>query len=238
MGNKLRVSGLIFAGAFLAGYVVNIILDIAEGKTLVFMLFNKVQLLSLFTALIFTISALNMRLYWIQPTVFLATAPLTVVPEPYTLFGLGYFIMGVLLLERTGFFSRYRRVKVGAVLSYLMIIEVVAAIWNKGNILDALGPTFFIAAFGLFLWFLYKDRLVVYLREPKPTLSLTEKGLSPAEKIYVLSLIEGRAAKEICLDYEVAESTVRNSLSRAYKKLGVEGHPELMSLAGKYEVVA
>ncbi|MBL8965381.1 MAG: hypothetical protein JNG85_00150 [Spirochaetaceae bacterium] len=79
---------------------------------------------------------------------------------------------------------------------------------------------------------------MVYLKEPKPRLSLDDKGLSPAEKTYVLAVLAGRNHKEIAVDYEVSDSTVRNTISRAYQKLEVSDKAGLAVLAERFEIVA
>ncbi|HUX37679.1 MAG TPA: sigma factor-like helix-turn-helix DNA-binding protein [Rectinemataceae bacterium] len=238
MENKLRVSGIIFACVFLMGYLINIPNVLSRGDGIWRALFLPNQLVTIASACLFLVSALVAKLKWLQPAIFLLSSPIAIIPEPWTIWGLGYFIMGVVLLERTGVFHKRRRLRVGLLVLYLFAMEVAAVFYMKRPAFDAVAPTFFISAFGLFLWFLYKDRLVVFLKEPKPRLSLAEKGLTHAERAYVLAVMEGRSAKEICVDYDVAESTVRNTLARACKKLEVEDSTGIAVLAATHEVVA
>ena len=234
----MKATGLLFAFVDFLGFCLNFVIGTQHGRSL-YSLFSSWTQISLLAAIaLFLLSAFIAPLRWLQPLVALVLGPVAVITGPRHIYGLGFFVVGVALLERAGFFRKNRRPKIILVAAYFLAQELAAAFIGHQSLFEALSPTLFTVAFGLLLWYLYRDRLLVFLREPKPKLSLTEKGLSPAEKTYILALIEGKAAKEICLDYEVSESTVRNSLSRAYKKLGVEGHPELMSLAGKYEVVA
>jgi DNA-binding CsgD family transcriptional regulator len=78
---------------------------------------------------------------------------------------------------------------------------------------------------------------LLYLKEPKVKLSLDAKGLAEAERLYISSVIAGKSVKEVAFEFAVSESTVRNTLSRAYKKLGVTSKSGLATLAEKYEIV-
>ncbi len=238
MEDKLRVSGLLFAGVFMIGYLINVPNVFSRGDGLWHAFFEPVQLINLALVILFLVSVFVAKLRWLQPALFLLSSPIAIIPEPWSIYGLGFFIMGVVLLERVGLFHKQRRLRVGLLGLFLLAMEVVAVFYAKRPLFDAVAPTFFISAFGLFLWFLYKDRLVVFLKEPKPRLSLGEKGLTHAERAYVLAVMEGRSAKEICVDYDVAESTVRNTLARACKKLEVEDSTGIAVLAATHEVVA
>lgn len=236
MRGKMRFTGFLFAGIFFAGYVVNFIFILVRGDGILQGFVHPYQIVLLAMTGLFVLSAFKDSLRWIQPAVFVGLSPLAIITDAQGIYGLGFFIIGALLLERAGFFLHNRKLKAGIVLSYLLAIEIVAVIASKRPLADAISPTFFIAAFGTFLWFLYKDRLVVILKEPKPLLSLEAKGLSPAESLYIFATIKGRHQKEIAADFEVAESTIRNTLSRAYKKLGIDDKSSVASLAERYDI--
>lgn len=237
MSGKLRTTGILFAIVFLIGAIVSLSLNMSHGAPFESAVAHPYNLILLAAAAAFTASAFVPVLRWIQPAIFIGLSAIPIIQETRVIYGLGFYITGVLLLERAGFFLKHRAIKVAASVLLLFAFEVVGAIRTKDSPIDALGPTFFIAAFGLFLWFLYKDRLVVYLSEPKAKLSLTAKGLSNAERAYVAEAIKGKQQKEIAIDFEVAESTVRNTLARAYHKLGVEDKAGLAVLAEKFEIV-
>ncbi len=237
MPNKLRATGILFTIVFALGILVATGTAYLRTRDLMFAISHPYVLIMGASAALLLLSAYVDRLRWLQPILFLATAPLSIITDSRGIYGLGFFIVGVLLLERAGFFLKHRTPKVALVGVYLLAVEIAAAVLSKASPVTALAPTFFIAAFALFLWFLYKDRLVVYFAEPKAKLSLTEKGLSNAERAYVLSAIRGKQQKEVAIDFEVAESTVRNTLARAYHKLGVEDKSGLAALAEKYEIV-
>ena len=238
MENKLRSSGLIFAGIFLIGYLINIPYALSLGRSLVEAFFVSTQPILLVCIGLFLASAFIAKLRWLQPAIFLGSAPIAIIPDPWSIFGLGFFVIGVLLLERAGLFKKRRGLTVVSLSLFLLAMEVAAVFFTRRSLFHAIAPTFFILSFGLFLWFLYKDKLVIIIKEPKARISLAERGLSPAERSYVLALLEGKSPKEIAGDFEVTDSTVRNTLVRAYKKLEVEDSASLMAFAATCEVVA
>jgi DNA-binding NarL/FixJ family response regulator len=238
MSSKLRASGILFAVVFFLGYMLNVALGLGYGFPLLKIFFAPTQLSLIASVTLFGMSAIFAPLRWIQPAVFLALSPVTVIQNHESVYGLGFFIMGGLLLERAGFFQRHRAIKAIAFIAYLLATEIAAAVVSRQPITKSAGPTFFIVAFGVFLWFLYKDRLVVSLQEPKAKVSLSEMGLTLSERAYVLAMIDGKSVKEIAFDYEVSESTVRNTIARACKKLAVEDSTGLAVLAATHEVVA
>lgn len=237
MANKLRTSGIIFAAIFFAGFLLNIVFKLQRGCSFVELFATPTQLSLLASVGVFLLSAFIEPLRYMQPALFLVTCPIPIVQEPEGLYGLGFFIMGVLLLERAGFFLRNRAPRLLAVLLYLLTVEIVAVVVSKRPLQYAVSPTFFIVAFGVFLWFLYKDRITVILREPRQPLSLNERGLSQAEKSFVMATLGGKSQKEIASDFELKESTIRNTLVRAYKKLGIEDRVGLAILGERYDIV-
>ncbi len=237
MTNKLRATGILFTIVFALGILVAVAGAYLRTRDLMFAISHPYVLVMGASAALLLLSAFVDRLRWLQPILFLVTAPLSIITDSRGIYGLGFFIVGVLLLERAGFFLKRRAPKVALLGAYLLAVEIAAAVLSKNSPVSALAPTFFIAAFALFLWFLYKDRLVIHLAEPKAKLSLTEKGLSNAERAYVFEMTRGKQQKEVAIDFEVAESTVRNTLARAYHKLGVEDKAGLAVLAEKFEIV-
>jgi len=235
MPKKLRASGILFASLFLLGFLVNFIfVGMREGIVRAFL--HPYQISLVVVSSLFLLSAFFERLRWIQPLIFVCLSPISIISEAQGIYGLGFFIMGVLLLERAGFFLRNRAPRLFGVLLYLLAVEIVAVVASKQPLQDAISPTFFIVAFGVFLWFLYKDRITVILKEPKQSLSLAEKGLSQAEKSFVMATLGGKSQKEIAADFELKESTIRNTLVRAYKKLGIEDRVGLAILGERYDI--
>jgi DNA-binding CsgD family transcriptional regulator len=76
-----------------------------------------------------------------------------------------------------------------------------------------------------------------YIREPKARLSLGALGLSESEQLNILNAIGGKSVKETAAEFGVSESTVRNTLARAYKKLKITGRTGLATLAEKYDII-
>ena len=144
----------------------------------------------------------------------------------------------MLLLFRFGFFETHRILKLSIALGFFFVAEIIAAMIKKEELLTFLAPVFIITVLIITLYLAYEEKLMVYLKEPKETLSLKGKGLTDAEQKYVLAMVGGKSPKEIAFFYEVSESTVRNTLARAYKKLGVGDRSELAALAARVELVA
>ncbi|OHD24835.1 MAG: hypothetical protein A2Y38_18785 [Spirochaetes bacterium GWB1_59_5] len=237
MPNKLRASGFLFSAIFLCGYFVNVFSSTVRGFPPSRVFFSQTQIMILLPVMLFLLSAFVDRLRWIQPALFLIMTPFSIVSNSRTIYGLGFIIMSILLLERANFFAKYRIIKIVGLIIYLLGIEAVSVIFAGEKFNDALSASFFTLAFGVFLWFLYKDRFVVFLKEPKPRLSLSERGLSMGERSFVTLTMAGKSQKELAFDFELSESTVRNTLSRAYKKLDIDDRIGLAIMAERFQIV-
>lgn len=237
MHTTLKRTGLFLGLIFLAGYIVNIFSHHSQGVPLLESFVDGYQLIVLAMAALFTASAFIKPIQWVQPVLFLAMTPLSLSGSHESFYGLGAFVIGVLLFFRLGFYARYRAVKLIASLAYLFGWEIFFALRTKRELAYAFTPIFFIAAFILILYFAYQEKIMVYLKEPKEKLSLAKRGLSAAERTYVLALVGGMGPKEIAAEYEVSDSTVRNTIARSYQKLGVHDRSGLAALSEKYEFV-
>jgi len=170
--------------------------------------------------------------------VLLALTPLPLLSEgPNSFFGLGFFAAAMLLLFKLDFFDKHRVVKAIGCVVYLSAFEVLVNVRLGSHLYYAFMPIFFILAFLVFFYLIFRDKVFVYLKEPKPKLSLEAKGLSEAEQVYVLCVLSGKSIKDTSFESGVSESTVRNTLARAYKKLGILNKPGLFALAQKFDVV-
>jgi DNA-binding CsgD family transcriptional regulator len=188
-------------------------------------------------ALLFYACLLWEPLVWMQPVIFLAITPLPILEDYASFYGLGFFTIGMLILFRLDFFARRRLVKLGVLLAYLLAVEVYSALRSGKEFTAALEPLFYMLLFLAFGYLAYEEKLAVFLKEPKAILSLKEKGLSPAERTYLLAVLEGKTSKEIAADFDLADSTIRVTLSNAYKKLGVNNAVELAVLNQRHEIV-
>ena len=66
---------------------------------------------------------------------------------------------------------------------------------------------------------------------------LAKHGLTPREIDFTRQLLGGKSPKEIAIDCKVEHSTVRDAMSRVYKKLGIAGARQLFELGATHEVV-
>ncbi len=234
---KLRTSGLFCGFIFLGGAVLNIVTGLVSGETVRELLSEYVLVHSVlaFSAILF-VAALVERLAWIQPLVFLTLTAVNVLNTRDSFYGLGFYAIAMLLLIKLGFFDKRRLPRILICLAYLMAVELASVIKNKEPIAVSILPVFFIVAFFTFILMTFRDRILVFLKEPKPLLSLEGKGLSAAERTYVRAVIDGKEVKQAAFESGVSESTVRNTLARAYKKLEVANRSGLLALAQKFEI--
>jgi DNA-binding CsgD family transcriptional regulator len=238
MRSKLKPTGVFCGCLFFAAALLNLLIAVVDGNSFIHTLMNFRDFLSLvLIAILLFLSAYVPVLAWIQPIVFLAMTPFPLMDASSSFYGLGFYAVGILLLFKLDFYKTHRIVKVICSVVYLMAFEVLSILWSGSKIYSAFTPVLYIIAFILFLYLAFRDRIFVYLKEPKPKLSLAEKGLSDAERLYCRAILAGKSVKDTSIDSGVSESTVRNTLARAYKKLGISSRSELMSLAGKYDVV-
>lgn len=232
-----RKSGFLFALFFFLGFAINFVFGFIYTKSFT-AIFHDVQFTSLLASTIFfLLSTMSHRLKWIQVIVFLGMTGISTIKDPRSVYGLGFFVIAIILLKSFGFFNKNGPLKMFLCVVYLLLTELTGAFFSKDTLQAAIAPTYFISAFLYLLWFFYKDKLVIYLKEPKPKFSLQEKGLSEAERSFVLLSLAGKTQKEIAIDFGLSESTIRNTLARAYKKLGVEDKVGLAVLGERNEIV-
>ena len=236
--SPIKWSGIFLGSVFIAGTIIRVLQCCSHHWAAGRIFSDGGNWLMLAVSAGLYISAFWAPAVWFQPIMFLALAPIPLAENPESLYGLGFFVMGILLLFRLGFFEHYRLPKILVSLVYLYFWEVWTALRSGRSLFKAFTPVFFVTAFLLMLYVAFSEKLMVYLHEPKEKLSLREKTLSEAERAYVLALLkDGKNYKAIAFDFEVSESTVRNTLARAYKKLGVGDHSGLASLGNTYDIV-
>ncbi len=238
MRQQLRATGFFWAIVFLLAGCFNVYRVLSkEGGTLLSVRLDFQAITLFIMSALFVASVYVPFLVWYQPIIMFALTPLPFMTTHESFYGLGFFSMGVILLFRLGFYERHRVPKFLASLGYLYGCELFTALRTGRGLFYTLTPLFFISAFLVFLYLAFQEKLAVYLKEPKPRYSLSERGLSAAECVYVKAVAEGRMLKQIAFECGVSESTVRNSLSRAYRKLGLEDKSAIAALAGKFEIV-
>jgi DNA-binding CsgD family transcriptional regulator len=238
MSRQLKATGFFWAIVFLLAGFFDVYKMLSLSGATILAVLTDIQTMTLFLmSALFVASAYIRPLVWYQPIIMFVLTPLPFMTTHESFYGLGFFIMGVILLFRLGFYERHRLPKFIVSLAYLYGCELFAALKTSRGLFYTLTPLFFITAFLVFLYLAFQEKLAVYLKEPKPVFSLKGKGLSAAEGIYVRAVATGHSLKEIALECNVSESTVRNSLSRAYKKLEIEDKSAILALAERYEIV-
>ena len=186
---------------------------------------------------LFLVSAINDSLAWIQPLLLLLSTPLPMLYHASSMFSLGSFIAADILLFRQGFFERSRVAKFLITILYFFLSELLVGLYQGLTLVDIAMPILYTIVFLAFLLIVYGEKWIVYLKEPKPTLSLAELKVTAKESEYLRALLDGRSIKEIAIDTGVTESTVRNTLARVYRKFDVQDKAALMAKCGKYALV-
>lgn len=187
--------------------------------------------------ILFLVSAFNDSLAWIQPLLLLFTTPLPMMYHASSMFSLGSFIAAEILLFRLGFFERSRIAKFLITIAYFFLSELLVGLYQGISLVDISMPILYTTFFLAFLLIVYGDKWIVYLKEPKPTLSLAELKVTAKEAEYLRALLDGRSIKEIAIDTGVTESTVRNTLARVYRKFDVQDKAALMAKCGGYALI-
>jgi DNA-binding CsgD family transcriptional regulator len=239
MSKGYHRTGYFFALIFLLGALISgIDAAINQHKSWMAAFTHPLVLICVFTALLMVLSANIGKLAWLQPLMWLGSYVLSVCTESLGYASLGFFIIAVLLLFRFGFYEKQRTLKMTVSLGLFYSTEILSAIFiKKRSAFSNLASIFIFTCLLVTLYLAFQEKLLVYLREPKNKLSLAEKGLSEMERLYVLKLVKGKSPKEIAFLHEVSESTVRNTLAHAYRKLDVNDRASLAALAERVELV-
>lgn len=233
-----RKTGLLFA-CFSSAYLLIAIAvrffdnDVPETFNVAFPVLVSIGI----CAVLFTVSALYESLNWLQPFILLVMTPLPMVHHTSSMFSLGAFIAAEILLYRFGFFERMKLVKFLLSIAYFYLCEVLIGVSSDAPLLEILGPIIFMTLFLAFLMLVYGDKWIVYLKESKPTLSLSDLKITKKEAEYLRALLDGHMIKEIAIDDGVKESTVRNTLARVYKKFSVTDKSTLMAKCENYSII-
>ena len=188
--------------------------------------------------LLFALSALHRSLTWLQPLILLIMTPFAIARYgASSMFGLGAFIAAEILLYRLCFFGRHKLLMFLATISYFYICEIFIGRLSGTGILPVCNTILFMTSFLIFLLIVYGGKWVVYLKVPKPPLSLSTKNLTKKEAEYLKALLGGRSLKEVAIDGGVTESTVRNTMARVYRKFDVRDKSALMAKCENYSIM-
>jgi DNA-binding CsgD family transcriptional regulator len=238
MEKALKKTGFFFSGIFLmGGFYTAVFRIVLRSQSFAETIVSPDCLAIFFIAGLFFLSAIWSAIKWIQPSIFLLLTPYTLYSDATSFYGLGFYVIAMALLFRLGFFDSHRVIRLTLCFLYFVLSEVTLFAIEKDRLFDALGAIFFVVVFLVFFYLAFQEKLAVYLKEPKLELSLKDKGLAATERAYTLAFASGKTTKEIAFDFGVSESTVRNTLARSYKKLGVEDKAGLSALAERYKLI-
>ena len=188
--------------------------------------------------LLFAVSALHGSFTWLQPFILLIMTPFAIARYgASSMFGLGAFIAAEILLYRQGFFGRHKLLKFLVTISYFYSCEIFIGRLSGTGIIPIGITILFMTSFLTFLMIVYGGKWVVYLKVPKPPLSLSTKNLTHKETEYLKSILDGRSIKEVAIDDGVTESTVRNTMARVYRKFEVRDKSALMAKCENYSIM-
>lgn len=178
------------------------------------------------------------RLRVVEPYIFLVIAILPFLDTPESIYGFGMYAVGVILLSVDGQLSHRPRIKLTLLGAFLVVMVFASTLFTGSHVETAVAMLLFMTAFSLFLFFTFQDKIIVFVKAAKPVVSLSKSGLSEKEAQHLLGLLAGQTMKEIAYNHHVKESTVRNSLSRAYRKLGFTDMVQVIQWAESRNVKA
>jgi DNA-binding CsgD family transcriptional regulator len=198
----------------------------------------SVPLLGVFAvfSFIFALSSLSIALRPLPILGFALMVPIQAWRDPRGLSALGFGMVAIVLLLRNGFFLRRPWIKAlggGAFFALLILLPAYFALQRPLLMLPALAEALAVVAVSFAL---AKGRILAAFSPKKGVLSLSACGLSWREVAFAHAMMRGEPVKELARRSALTESTVRNTLSTAYKKLGVGGILELRELAVKYKI--
>lgn len=235
--HPLSISGFFFAPVFLIGLFLEIwILRTEQSLGIQEMLRQPYIYLLLSMSLVFLCSAFYKSIALLQPLTLLLAFLVPTFVQYDSMVGISLFISGIILLYRGGFLKTKKLLKIIMLLLYFYTAEISAAFLAHEKIPRTISTIFYISTFILFLFLIFKEQFAAFAAKRKPVFSLSSYGLSTAEAVYVKMLAEGKTHKEIACSCGISESTVRNTLSRVYKKLKVPDKYALMAILSSHEV--
>ena len=187
-------------------------------------------------AALFVLSALQSTLNWIQPVLLMIITPLPMIYAQIPVFSLGVFIAGEILFYRLGYFARWKMLKFALSILYFFLCQAIRGIKAGESLVTIVIYLLFLSLFLLFLLIVYGEQWIIYLKEPKPLLFLSNLGLTKKEAFYIKALLENKSMKEIAIENGVKESTVRNTMARVYKKFDVSDKSQLKAKCAGYSI--
>jgi DNA-binding CsgD family transcriptional regulator len=199
---------------------------------------QDIQVVSIYLlfAALFLISAIFVSLKNIQVWLFFLLSAFQSSQAATRHYGLGFSVVAAMILLRRGWFLRMPVIKTSIILAIGVLALVGPSLVSGGDLRALPSALIWAGAFAVIVVGLARRRCLSALAPKKRVLRLSDFHLSNGEKLVVKMRISGKSAKEIACENEISPSTVRNVLSRSYRKLGIEGGEELMAMGERYTV--
>ena len=187
-------------------------------------------------AVLFLATALISSLGFLQAGLFLGLSALETFYSLNYAYGLGFAVVGAIILFRRGWFFRKSRIKASLVLVVgcaFLILPILAA--KRTPV--AFAPAVINAAiYAALVAALAKGRLLSGLAPKKSMLRLAKYKLNSTEIQVVKAYLEGKTVKEMSAETGLAVSTIRNAICTACHKLGMGGRESLLALGERFRV--
>jgi DNA-binding CsgD family transcriptional regulator len=187
-------------------------------------------------ALLFLATALFAALGVLQAALFFGLCALQTASSLDSLYGLGFAVVGAIILFRRGWFCRHP-LKKALIVAAMGCAALLAPILASGPSPLALAPACVSASlFAILVACLAKGRVLSAFAPKKPVLKLASYHLNRRECQVIKARLLGKTVKELALENGLAVSTVRNALATGCHKLGIEGRESLMALGESFRV--
>ncbi len=182
----------------------------------------------------FILASLYPRFHSLQPIILLILTPLAMTIPGYALLSPGFFISAEILFHRLGYFEQQRIPKILINIFYFYLCQILVGVTTGLHFAFIFISLLATSLFILFLIITFGNSWVIYLSDPKPKLSLASLNLTRMEIVYLRFLLAGKSIKAIAIESGVKESTVRNTLSRVYRKFDVADKAGLIAKCDRF----
>lgn len=231
VSRRLGQSGTVLFAGLCSGEVFS---EWDGGGLLEELLDTPLALVYLAAALVFLASTRLAILRAAQPILLLALSPVQVFGGAGVLGALAFALAAAIVWLRLGFFRKRGRLK-AAFISLSLAAAETGAVLMAPDPKTVAGPALSCAiVFGLLAFAMAERKILTALAPRREVLSLAAYKLSRRERQFVLGLLAGKTTKEIGFEYQLSDSTVRCTLSHAYRKLGVRDSTELAAMGERY----
>lgn len=188
-------------------------------------------------AFLFWATAVFASLGPLQAALFYGMSAIETVSSENCIDGLAFAAVAAIILFRRGWFFRKALIKSIIVLGvgWIFIVVPVFAIHKPFALVSAIisAATYSVLVIGL-----AKGRFLSALAQKpqKPSLVLASYHLTKSEIMAVKNRMQGKSVKEIAYEHGKAESTIRNALANACRKLQIGGREDLLALAERFRI--